>query len=52
MTLMVWLYDLNGGGAPEQIRVAAVTVTMIPTLLVFVSCQRVIMRGIVLPQMN
>ncbi|MCS7047902.1 MAG: carbohydrate ABC transporter permease [Verrucomicrobiae bacterium] len=50
-TLMVWLYDLNAT-APEHIRVAALVVAMIPTLLVFVSCQRVIMRGIVLPQMN
>lgn len=50
-TLMVWLYDLHAY-APEHIKVAALVVAMIPTLLVFVTCQRVIMRGIVLPQMN
>ena len=50
-TIMVWLYDLQTS-VPEHIKVAALVVAMIPTLLVFVSCQRVIMRGIVLPQMN
>src|SRR5207244_319545 len=50
-TIMVWLYDLNSS-APEHIKVAGLVVAMIPTLLVFVTCQRVIMRGIVLPQMN
>lgn len=50
-TLMVWLYDLHAT-APEHIKVAALVVAMIPTLLVFVTCQRIIMRGIVLPQLN
>lgn len=50
-TIMVWLYDLNAT-SPEHIKVAALTVAMIPTLIVFVSCQRVIMRGIVLPQLQ
>jgi multiple sugar transport system permease protein len=50
-TIMVWLYDLNAT-SPEHIKVAALVIAMIPTLIVFVTCQRVIMRGIVLPQMN
>ncbi|MBI4025311.1 MAG: carbohydrate ABC transporter permease [Verrucomicrobia bacterium] len=50
-TIMVWLYDLNTS-APEHIKVAALVLAMLPTLLVFVTCQRVIMRGIVLPQMQ
>jgi len=50
-TIMVWLYDLNAT-SPEHIRVAALVLAMLPTLLVFVTCQRVIMRGIVLPQMQ
>ena len=50
-TIMVWLYDLQRD-SPEHIKVAALVIAMIPTLLVFVTCQRVIMRGIVLPQMS
>ena len=50
-TIMVWLYDMQRS-TPEHIKVAALVIAMIPTLVVFVTCQRVIMRGIVLPQMN
>lgn len=47
-TLMVWLYDMNGW-APYSTFVAALCVAAIPTLLLFVFCQKIIMRGIVLP---
>ncbi len=47
-TLMVWLYDLNGW-APYSMFVAALCVAALPTLLLFVFAQKIIMRGIVLP---
>jgi len=50
-TIMVWLYDLQTT-APDYVKVAAMCVAMVPTLIVFVTCQRVIMRGIILPQMH
>jgi multiple sugar transport system permease protein len=48
-TLMVWVYQLQSSGAPKATVMAALTITAIPTLLVFLCAQRVIMRGIVLP---
>jgi multiple sugar transport system permease protein len=47
-TLMVFIYQLQGF-APKHTIMAAVTLAAIPTLLVFLAAQRVIMRGIVLP---
>jgi len=47
-TLMVWLYELQINN-PQYIMMAALTVAAIPTLLVFVFAQNVIMRGIILP---
>lgn len=47
-TMMVWLYELQIT-APKYITMAALTVAAIPTLLVFVFAQNVIMRGIILP---
>lgn len=47
-TLMVFIYQL-GQYAPKSTMMAAITLAAIPTLLVFLACQRVIMRGIVLP---
>jgi ABC-type glycerol-3-phosphate transport system permease component len=47
-TLMVFIYQLQNT-APKAVMMAAVTLAAIPTLLVFLACQRVIMRGIVLP---
>jgi multiple sugar transport system permease protein len=47
-TLMVFIYQLQSV-APRSVMMAALTVAAVPTLLVFLLCQRVIMRGIVLP---
>lgn len=47
-TLMVWLYELQARN-PPYIMFAALTVAAIPTLLVFVFAQNIIMRGIILP---
>jgi multiple sugar transport system permease protein len=48
-TLMVWIYQLQSGGAPKAVIMAALTLAALPTLVVFLCTQRVIMRGIVLP---
>ncbi len=48
-TLMVWLYELQSGGAPMYVMMAALTLAALPTLLVFVLTQNVIMKGIILP---
>ena len=47
-TMMVWLYQLQAT-APQYITMAALTVAAIPTLLVFIFAQNVIMRGIIIP---
>jgi ABC-type glycerol-3-phosphate transport system permease component len=47
-TLMVWLYELQITN-PQYIMMAALAVAAVPTLLVFVFAQNVIMRGIILP---
>ncbi|GAB4467435.1 MAG: hypothetical protein OHK0029_39390 [Armatimonadaceae bacterium] len=47
-TLMVWLYDLQAR-APQYVIFAALTLAAIPTLLVFLAAQKVILRGIILP---
>lgn len=47
-TLMVWIYQLQAS-APKSVMMAALAVAMIPTLTVFLLAQRVIMKGIVLP---
>lgn len=47
-TLMVFIYQLQMT-APKAVTMAAVTLAALPTLIVFLLCQRVIMRGIVLP---
>lgn len=47
-TLMVFVYQLQTI-APKSIVLAATTLVALPTLLVFLAAQRVIMRGIVLP---
>ncbi|HEY3298124.1 MAG TPA: ABC transporter permease subunit, partial [Armatimonadota bacterium] len=44
-TMMVWLYELQIT-APKFITMAALTVAALPTLLIFVLCQNVIMKGI------
>jgi len=48
-TIMVWLYELQSSGAPMYVMMAALTLAALPTLLVFVLTQNVIMKGIILP---
>ncbi len=47
-TLMVWIYQLQAR-APKGVIMAALTIAAIPTLIVFLAAQRVILRGIILP---
>ncbi len=47
-TIMVWIYQLQMI-APRGVIMAALTLAALPTLIVFLLAQRVIMRGIVLP---
>lgn len=47
-TLMVFVYQLQQS-APKAVTMAAVTIAAIPSVIVFLLAQRVIMRGIVLP---
>jgi len=56
-TLMVWLYQFQQiySAAPyfeKYLVMAAFVVASVPILLVFTFCQRVIMRGIILPSMK
>lgn len=48
-TLMVWLYELQSDH-PIYIMMAGLAVAAIPTLMIFVFAQNIIMRGIILPQ--
>lgn len=47
-TLMVWLYDLQAD-SPQFVIFASLVVAAVPTLVVFILAQRVIMRGIIIP---
>lgn len=47
-TLMVWLSQMQQW-APTFVMFAALVLAAIPTLLVFVFCQNIIMRGIIIP---
>jgi len=47
-TLMVYLYQLQQRSTPE-VSYAALLIAAIPTLLIFCFCQRLIIRGIVVP---
>ena len=47
-TLMVWLFQMQIW-APQFMIMAALVLAAIPTLLVFIFCQNIIMRGIILP---
>lgn len=52
-TIMVWLYDFQGRYSSEPgMCMAAFALASIPTLLVFLFCQKIIMRGIVIPTMK
>ena len=50
-TLMVWMYDLQTRSEPDGVGVifASLLIAAIPTFLIFAFCQKVIMRGIVVP---
>ena len=53
-TLAVWTYQFSqtaGGQQPFAV-MAAFVLTSIPVLLVFLFCQKIILRGIILPQMK
>ncbi len=47
-TMTVWIYQLQAR-APKAVMMAALTLAAIPTLVVFLAAQRVILRGIILP---
>ncbi|MDY0148780.1 MAG: ABC transporter permease subunit [Kiritimatiellia bacterium] len=47
-TLMVWLYQLQQRSGPGVVQ-ASLLVAALPTLVVFLACQRVLLRGIVVP---
>ena len=52
-TMMVWLYDFQSRySAKPGLVMAALTLASIPTLLVFLFCQKIIMRGIIIPTMK
>ena len=52
-TLMVWLYQfMQGLDTTPPMMMAAIVVSSVPTLLVFVFCQKIILRGIVIPSMK
>ena len=47
-TLMVWIFQLQSQ-SHQAVVYASLVITAIPTFLIFVFCQGVIMRGIVVP---
>ncbi|MFH0907840.1 MAG: ABC transporter permease subunit [bacterium] len=47
-TIMVWLYQLQQRSGPSVVY-ASLVIAAIPTFIVFMFCQRVILRGIVVP---
>ncbi|NCA81624.1 MAG: carbohydrate ABC transporter permease [Opitutae bacterium] len=47
-TLMVWLYQLQQRSGPGVVQ-ASLLLAALPTLAVFLACQRVLLRGIVVP---
>ena len=48
-TIMVWIYELQSSGAPMYVMMAALTLVALPTLLVFLLTQNVILKGVILP---
>ena len=48
-TIMVYIYELQSRSAPESVMMAALTLAAVPTLLVFLFSQQVILKGMVLP---
>lgn len=48
-TMMVWIYEFQALGAPQFVMMAALVLAALPTLIVFLFAQNVIMKGIILP---
>ncbi len=48
-TLMVWIYEFQTLSAPQYVVMAALVLAAIPTLLIFMLAQNVIMKGVILP---
>lgn len=48
-TIMVFLFDFQTRQSPPFQVMAALVLAAIPTLLVFIFCQKIIMRGIIIP---
>ena len=52
-TLAVWMYQMSQQLSDQPWAVmAGFVVVSIPTAVVFIACQRIILRGIVLPSMK
>lgn len=52
-TLMVWLYQFQAQYSDQPYLImSAIVVASVPTLLVFVFCQKIILRGIIIPTMK
>ena len=54
-TIMVWLYQFQAAmdeAVKPFMTMAALVVASIPTLLVFMFCQKIILRGIIIPTMK
>ena len=47
-TIMVYIYEMRQGAATPVVY-ASLIITAIPTLLVFITCQNIILRGLVVP---
>jgi multiple sugar transport system permease protein len=47
--LMVWIYEFQALSAPQYVMMAALVIAAIPTLIIFLFAQNVIMKGIILP---
>ncbi len=47
-TLMVWLYELQQNSG-QAVLYASLILAAIPTFLIFIFCQKIILRGIVIP---
>jgi len=50
-TLMVWLYQYQITATGHEV-MAALLLASMPTLLIFVVCQKIILRGIIIPTMK
>ena len=48
-TLMVYLFQLQMRSGSPPLMMASLTVASIPALIMFITCQKVIMRGVILP---